>query len=292
MTKNLTMVAALAAAMMFVSQAPVWAQADAAGSDQGQSGSDAGAAAGAGQTGSDQAGSDAAAAQPAAGREGQAGQSGQVGEKDRRFVMKAASSGLFEVASSQLAQQQAQSQEIKRFAQRMVEDHQRANKQLQQIAQRKGIQIPQDMLPVHKACLQDLQQHKGRDFERAYLIEQVAEHNKAVLKFRDASTELQDSDLKQFASQTLPILREHLTHVEQLAGVDDETTAGSRQGAREGEGAGSDPIATPPGGDRESAGEGAGSQQTPGSDAGSSSDAGSGAGGAGASDAGTDRNSR
>lgn len=268
MTKKLTTFAALLAAMMFVSNAGARDQADAAGTGQANDDADVASPDAAGAA-------DAAAAEPAAARQGQAGQSGQISEKDRRFVMKAASSGMFEVASSKLAQQQAQSQEVKQFAQQMIADHTKANQQLMQLAQRKGIELPKDMLPVHKACLQELQQLKGQEFERGYVIDQVAEHTKAVLKFTDASTQLQDSELKQFASQTLPKLRMHLSHAQQIAGMDEATTAGSRES---GAGAGAtDQTNTPAGGDRETSGSEAGSQSTT-PDAGS--DAGSDAGGA------------
>jgi putative membrane protein len=61
---------------------------------------------------------------------------------DKSFVMKAAEAGMAEVEMGQLAVKQASNEEVKRFAQRMVDDHGKANTELTQLAQSKGIMLP------------------------------------------------------------------------------------------------------------------------------------------------------
>jgi len=66
----------------------------------------------------------------------------KIASDDKSFVMKAAEAGMSEVEMGQLALQQASNEEVKRFAQRMVDDHSKANTELMQLAQSKGITLP------------------------------------------------------------------------------------------------------------------------------------------------------
>ena len=77
---------------------------------------------------------------------------------------------------------------------------------------------------------------QGAEFERAYVIHQVADHVKAVLKYRDASQMAKNDQLKSFASQALPKLQQHLQQASQIAGWDESaiTAGASERGTRSG----------------------------------------------------------
>src|SRR5262245_21597151 len=58
------------------------------------------------------------------------------------FVKKAGEANLAEVAVSKLAQNKAQSDEVKKFADQMIKDHTKANSELSTIAKAKGLAVP------------------------------------------------------------------------------------------------------------------------------------------------------
>ena len=58
---------------------------------------------------------------------------------DQTFIKEAADGGLAEVELGQLAVEKSSNEEVKGFAQRMVEDHGKANENLKQLAARKGV---------------------------------------------------------------------------------------------------------------------------------------------------------
>lgn len=62
----------------------------------------------------------------------------------------------------------------------------------------------------------DLNSLSGADFDRAFAKRMVAGHEKAIRKFEAASASLQDSDLKEYADDTLPVLRDHLRMAQDL----------------------------------------------------------------------------
>src|SRR5438045_9177333 len=65
-----------------------------------------------------------------------------LSEKDKTFMKKAAKGGMMEVAMGQVAEQKAQSEDVKSFGKRMVTDHGKANDELKSIASQKGVQLP------------------------------------------------------------------------------------------------------------------------------------------------------
>ena len=69
----------------------------------------------------------------------------QAPKDSKEFAMKAAEGGMLEVKLSQLAQQKSQSQDIKRFAQQLEQDHSRANQELMAAAKQKNIDLPTDL---------------------------------------------------------------------------------------------------------------------------------------------------
>lgn len=143
--------------------------------------------------------------------------SGSVGQADKAFVMKAAKGGLAEVELGNLAKDKAQSDQVKQFAQRMVDDHSKANDQLKSLAQQKNITLPTS-LPAKEQKLKDsLSKLSGEQFDHEYMEHMVADHKKDVAEFKRASTTLKDNDLKQFASTTLPTLQDHLKQAQQIA---------------------------------------------------------------------------
>ena len=81
---------------------------------------------------------------------------GQVVDSDRTFVLKAASGGMFEVKSSELALKKGVEGDLRTFATMMVEDHQAANQQLEKIAGRKSIDIPKELNGEHRQLLDQL----------------------------------------------------------------------------------------------------------------------------------------
>lgn len=55
----------------------------------------------------------------------------------------------------------------------------------------------------------DLGALSGEQFDKAYADAMVKDHSENIRKFQDASENLSDPRLKQFAEQTLPVLQEH-----------------------------------------------------------------------------------
>jgi len=145
-------------------------------------------------------------------------QSAGMGDTDSTFVKKAAQSGLAEVELGQLATQKASTEEVKKFGQRMVDDHTKANEQLKQVAAEKNIDVPQQLDAKDKATKAHLEKLSGQQFDRLYMKDMVRDHQKDVAEFeRESKIVAKDPAIKNFAQQTLPILKDHLKEAEKIA---------------------------------------------------------------------------
>ena len=130
---------------------------------------------------------------------------------DKKFMEKAAAGGMAEVQLGQLAAQKAATDDVKKFGQRMVDDHSKANDQLKQIASRKGVDLPTQLDRSAEHEMDKLSKLQGAAFDREYMKHMVADHKKDVSEFKSESRKARDGDVKQFASSTLPTLEEHLS---------------------------------------------------------------------------------
>jgi putative membrane protein len=138
---------------------------------------------------------------------------GRADEKNfdiAKFLHQAALGGLFEVQAGRLAATQGFDLAVRRFGERMVTDHGQANKDLAALALKKGITIPQELDSKHAMLLQQLRGLKGSEFDRAYIKQMVADHEKAVKEFGECAQHAHDADVKAFAAKVLPTLRQHL----------------------------------------------------------------------------------
>jgi putative membrane protein len=135
--------------------------------------------------------------------------------EDKKFVENATQGGLFEVRSSRLALEKSVSGPTREFAQMMIDDHGKANRDLDAIVKKKGGRTTDLLDEKHQQMIDKLMTMEGREFEREYHDAQVKGHDEAIRLFERAAKECDDSDLRYFANRLLPTLREHRKHLDE-----------------------------------------------------------------------------
>jgi putative membrane protein len=138
-------------------------------------------------------------------------------KRDQQFAKEAAMGGMAEVELGRLAADKAQSEEVKEFAEKMVEHHQKANEELNSIASEMGMTLPTDMGSKHSATKERLSKLSGAEFDRAYMKYMLSDHKKDIANFEKQANRGENTKLKEFASETLPTLREHLETAQGIA---------------------------------------------------------------------------
>lgn len=134
---------------------------------------------------------------------------------DMPFLAKAAEGDLAEVKASQLAQNRAASPAVKEYAAMMIADHGNHRPQVAALAKAKGVTVPQDVSPEHKAVHDRLAALNGAAFDRAFKAAMVADHQKTIALYREGAKD-SDAEVAALARQTLPVLEQHLAAARQL----------------------------------------------------------------------------
>jgi putative membrane protein len=129
---------------------------------------------------------------------------------DKKFVKDAALGGMSEVELGKLAVQKASDDNVKQFAQKMIDDHTKANDQLKQVASKENIPVPDTLDSKHKSQIDKLAKLSGPDFDKAYAKEQLKDHQSDVKDFSAEAQAGSDPNVRAFASSTLPVLQQHL----------------------------------------------------------------------------------
>jgi putative membrane protein len=145
---------------------------------------------------------------------------GKVEEKgmnyDSEFMTKAASGGMLEVEMGKQVAARAVTPEAKQFAQKMVDDHTKANAELMALATKKNITLPTALSDEHAKVLKEVLDEKGVKMDQAYMKDMLEDHQEDVKEFTDASVKASDPDIKAFAAKNVPVLQMHLDMVTKM----------------------------------------------------------------------------
>lgn len=141
------------------------------------------------------------------------------------FAQEAASDGFMEIQMAEMAQQRAQTSQVKELAEMIRQDHLRANDKLKELGTQNNWSIPQDMLPRHKEKLKKLESEKPNSFDGQYVKMMIEGHQHAINLFNQMAETTADPDhgtytdqpydginqqLLDWINETLPVLHKHL----------------------------------------------------------------------------------
>ncbi len=127
---------------------------------------------------------------------------------DKQFLKKAYKSGLTEVEHAKMAKEKAQDEATKEIAERMITDHGKANEKIMEMAKEENLDLSTVEAKPAKMT--------GDNFDKEYLTMLKKHHEKDIALFEKANDTgtKEDSDVKKFAKDTLPTLKEHLQMVD------------------------------------------------------------------------------
>ncbi|WP_439503306.1 DUF4142 domain-containing protein [Methylophaga sp.] len=130
------------------------------------------------------------------------------------FVETASAKGIAEIETARMALDEGTAQ-IHEFANRMIEDHTKANNELRDIARQQDLEVADDPTLMDMAKAMMLSIRNDESFDDAYIENQINAHEETIELFERASHSDNDA-IRAFAREKLPILREHLQMANEL----------------------------------------------------------------------------
>ena len=131
-------------------------------------------------------------------------------EKDSQFLVDAAEINLEEIQLGHLAQQNSNMSDVKELGEMMEREHGKSLIDLNALAAKKMIKVPASLTDNAKNSYDKLNKKSGKEFDKEYCEMMVKGHKDAIALFDKALKECSDSDIRDWASATLPALRIHL----------------------------------------------------------------------------------
>jgi putative membrane protein len=154
-----------------------------------------------------------------------------VSEEERDMIEDIAYANLGEIALGKLAIGKTMSRSVKSFAQRMIDDHSRAQSALERLAKARGVSLPAETDMQHQTIAIGLRGLAGGAFDEQYLKRAgIDEHERFIDLLQQVGEEAQDRDLRVYADRTLRLVGLHLSMAGELDEADDGASAGDGKG--------------------------------------------------------------
>ncbi len=145
------------------------------------------------------------------------GGSGSASMQDKMFLKKASAGNVAEIKTAQLALQKSNNDQVKQFAQKMIDDHTKLNDQAKPVAQQLNMTPPTEPMPKEQAMYTKLQGMSGDSFDKAYMKGMVKDHEEDLKEFKKEASSGKDQQVKDLAQQGEPIIQGHLDMAKQVA---------------------------------------------------------------------------
>ena len=152
----------------------------------------------------------------------------KLADADREALTDLAMANMAEIATAKIALGKSANPEVKGFAQRMLDDHTKAQAEVQALAKAKGVELPTELNVKYKAKSAMLQALKGEIFNRTYIKQSGrTDHLDTHSKLKGSLDELKDPDVKALVTKIRPIVEQHLIMAEELIAKSGRSTMGT-----------------------------------------------------------------
>lgn len=208
--KNLNRMFGIAALAMLFGAAPVHAQTSSPSS--------------AGQAETSGAPSGAGSSSAGAGKDADS-KTMTMSRTDQNLMRDMAYSNLAEIEAGKIALSQSKNDQVRGFAQKMIDDHSQAQKDLEQLAQDKGVTLPTEPDNKHKAAAKKLSALEDDKFDKQYISQGgLSDHRNTHRLLERAQNRASDPDLKALATKMTPIVSQHLTMAQEVSSAKASTS--------------------------------------------------------------------
>lgn len=125
---------------------------------------------------------------------------------------------LTEIALGKLAEEKASTDEVRAYADQLVQDHANVDQTVVAMAQKSGARVQKDaradrnvrhQTAREKQLERKLKSARGLDFDRLFLQQTSADHERLIRKLQQDREDASDNELEAFIDKLIPILEQH-----------------------------------------------------------------------------------
>lgn len=129
---------------------------------------------------------------------------------DAQFLAQALRDSMAEIELCAMALDKSSNDDVKQFAKKMIDDHNRIGQEIEQLAaMRDDFDLPRKENAEQSAKKRDLSALSGPEFDKKFMEHNVKDHEKDIKVFSHYAEHLADAELREFAQRCVGILRGH-----------------------------------------------------------------------------------
>jgi len=137
-------------------------------------------------------------------------------DQDKTFLTNTAQSDFNEIKLSQLAETKATNPQVKKYAEKMVTDHNELEVKMKPYADKWGLTPPTSLDAEHQAVYDKLNGLSGADFDKEYMTAMDMDHHKALDMFKSEVSSTQDLKFKKTVAGGEKVVAMHTTMADKL----------------------------------------------------------------------------
>jgi len=138
-----------------------------------------------------------------------------LSRQERNFIAEALSDSMAERALGKLAQDRAETDMVRDFARRVVDEHGQMADRLLDMAERHDIPVPRELTRIARLGMESLRDTPEEAFDRRYIAAEEETHARSIKLF-EAQAE-RSGETAAFARETLPMLHAHFEEARGIA---------------------------------------------------------------------------
>ena len=135
---------------------------------------------------------------------------------DERAIRTAAETSMTQVDLGKLAEQKAQSPEVKKFAQLMVEEHSKITEQLKELGMSEHINLPTSISSRDAETHRELEREPS-GFDRSYTSQVASQLSREIGEFDRGASAGAKPAVKDFFNRTKPTIQAELQQARRLS---------------------------------------------------------------------------
>jgi putative membrane protein len=132
------------------------------------------------------------------------------------FSRNATQTHLAEINMAGIAKTQSQNEEVRDYAEMLIDDHRNAFEKLDNLMKEHGDMEARTLEAGTKQEIERMRGLSGLEFDREYLNMMVEGHKKALAMVQQAAASAMNPDVQDYAEDLVPTIEKHLQRAQEL----------------------------------------------------------------------------
>jgi len=131
-------------------------------------------------------------------------------------LQEAIQGNMAEVKMGELAKERSQNKDVRDFGQTLIDDHSKGKEKAMAAAKTMSVTTPSEPTAKQKQEHDMLAKLSGSEFDRMFMSHMVQDHQEDIAKYTAQAQSGNSSKATDYAKDTLPTLRSHLSKAESI----------------------------------------------------------------------------